>query len=193
MSYRALPFRKPPSGKGYINGELVAPQWKRFVSAVIDYGPGAWVIYIALETGTSQITLGVVVGLMIFVNTIVIAGRTGQSLGHFLTRTCVVTATTQRLRRPDPGKMTLRFGSIVGYTIIFLLNVREAGGGPGQDTLPQLFVGLTNLALIVVAVVLPLADPLRRCFPDFIAGTVVVNRVIKFSPGGGQLRDRQKR
>lgn len=173
MSYGPLPFYKP-TGQGFVLGEKVAPLWKRLASTAVDYG------WIAVALGVK--IPAVIVASLVVLNTVIAPVVTAQSLGRYLTKTSIVVQGRKRLVKPGYLHGAIRLLVVIGPLFalwLILLNVEietEAQAG----VVLAIFWGL----VFVTAYLIPERDQLTRNPADFVAGTVVVDRVMNLSDFG---------
>jgi hypothetical protein len=187
VKYGQLPFHKP-TGRGTILGESVAPVWKRLASSLVDYGWPAVAVYL-LGPDIEATAPHIIVAAAAITNIVVVPARTSQSLGRYVTHTSLVIPKQKRFGRPGYFRGIARLFGVAVLLLVLVLIGSQGISYTDAETLLVLMV-LTSCAVVVG---IPCVDPLRRTLPDLVAGTFVVNRVIKFSPGGYQLRGRQMR
>lgn len=196
MTYGTLPFA-PKETDAIVNGEPVATTTKRAWSAIIDYGT-LFSLYIGSKVFSDWYEFDT---WFLFwcgvINSIVLQGLTGYSLGRFVTNSTLL-CPFGRTGFARPGwRIVLRYSlHLLVYFLVYLyVNAPDSSEGcTDWSECPPPSIPWLGWVLAIVALAYVVAlekHPLRQSPPDLLAKTVVVNRrmgPVELMGSGRELR-----
>lgn len=189
MAYGILPFQQTDSGNLF-GGEPIAPTWKRILAALVDYGVPAVLYalaYVNTELSeysgyqnptTNESLAGQFLPILIFINSGLVQGIYGQSLGKAITRTTLVTKVGRRLEAPGAIRGSLRLLVPILIYYIGYLDFADGGiNGPvGNDS--DIF-GKVFIAILLFSYAMFFFDPKNRTVFDHLTRTATIDVAIR--------------
>lgn len=182
MVYGALPFQQT-DGENLFGGEPVAPTWKRMASAFFDYGIPFGIYLFALfsdenqskgliaDSGTAAATWAGFLPFAVYVNSGLVQGLYGQSLGRWITQTTLVTKVGRRLEAPGPVRGSLRL--VIPFLLYYFGYLGFTASDSSTDSAEA--VGRVMIGALVLCYVIFFFDPKNRTVFEHLTRTAVVD------------------